>query len=62
MVNSSYIDAFIPEGKDSSQCANCGICLQNCPVMKMDKEESKAETPQGAAAVSRLRLVKRGEA
>ena len=43
MVSSSYINAFIPEGKNDSQCPNCGICLQKCPVMKMDKEESKAE-------------------
>lgn len=39
----SYIDAFIPEGKEASQCSNCGICLHKCPVMKMSKEESKSE-------------------
>lgn len=43
MKNLSYIDAFIPEGKEASQCSNCGICLQKCPVMKMGVEESKAE-------------------
>jgi Fe-S oxidoreductase len=43
MVNKSYIDAFIPAGKDGTECLNCGICLQKCPVMKMEKEESKAE-------------------
>ena len=43
MVNKSYIDAFIPVGKDDKQCTRCRVCLQKCPVMKMDKEESKAE-------------------
>ena len=43
MISSSYIDAFIPEGKEATQCSNCGICLQKCPVMKMGKEESKSE-------------------
>ncbi|MBN1382123.1 MAG: (Fe-S)-binding protein [Deltaproteobacteria bacterium] len=43
MVSRSYIDAFIPEGKEAKQCINCGICLQKCPVMKMGKEESRAE-------------------
>ena len=43
MTSKSYIDAFIPEGKADTACLNCGLCLQKCPVMKMDKEESKAE-------------------
>lgn len=43
MISKSYIDAFIPEGKEGESCINCGICLQRCPVMKMDKTESKAE-------------------
>ncbi len=43
MVSKSYIDAFIPAGKDDKACINCGICLQKCPVMKMDKAESKEE-------------------
>ena len=43
MVCKTYVDAFIPEGKEGKNCINCGICLQKCPVMKMDKEESKAE-------------------
>jgi Fe-S oxidoreductase len=43
MVAESYIDAFIPEGKNDEVCINCGECLQRCPVMKMGKEESKAE-------------------
>lgn len=43
MVSTSYIDGFVPEGKDASKCANCGQCLQKCPIMKMDKEESRAE-------------------
>ncbi|MFO7568847.1 MAG: (Fe-S)-binding protein [Smithellaceae bacterium] len=43
MISRSYIDAFIPEGKNDDACVTCGICLQKCPVMKMDKDESKAE-------------------
>ncbi|MBN1653060.1 MAG: (Fe-S)-binding protein [Deltaproteobacteria bacterium] len=43
MISTSYIDAFVPEGKEDKQCINCGICLQKCPVMKMGKEESRAE-------------------
>ena len=43
MTSTSYIDAFVPAGKDDSHCVNCGVCLQKCPVMKMDKLESKAE-------------------
>ena len=43
MKSLSYIEAFIPEGKEASQCSHCGICLQKCPVMKMGTEESKAE-------------------
>ena len=43
MVSKSYIDAFIPRGKDQAACTNCGICLQKCPVMKMGKDESRQE-------------------
>ena len=43
MPNKTYIDAFDPEKKSLTTCANCGVCLQRCPVMKMDKEESKKE-------------------
>lgn len=43
MANTTYIDAFIPPGKEDQACINCGICLQKCPVMKLDKETSKAE-------------------
>ena len=43
MTSKSYIDAFDPEGKSGSICANCGICLQKCPVMQMDKDEAKSE-------------------
>ena len=43
MISKSYLDAFIPEGKSSDVCVNCGICLQKCPVMKMEKDESRAE-------------------
>lgn len=43
MVSQSYIDGFIPEEKQEKGCINCGLCLQKCPVMKMGKDESKAE-------------------
>lgn len=43
MVAKTYIDAFIPEGKSDSACVTCGICLQKCPVMKMEKKESQEE-------------------
>lgn len=43
MISKSYIDAFVPDGKTDEACLNCGVCLQKCPVMKMGKEESKAE-------------------
>lgn len=43
MTSKSYIDAFIPEGKNNDVCLTCGICLQKCPVMKMGKDESKGE-------------------
>jgi Fe-S oxidoreductase len=43
MVSKSYIDAFNPDGKDEKFCETCGICLQRCPVMHMDKEDSWAE-------------------
>jgi len=43
MPSKSYIDAFDPEGKSERVCETCGICLQQCPVMKMEKAESQAE-------------------
>ncbi|MBN2039885.1 MAG: (Fe-S)-binding protein [Spirochaetes bacterium] len=43
MASNTYLDGFIPEGADINECVKCGICLQNCPVMKMEKEEAKAE-------------------
>lgn len=43
MVSKSYIDAFNFQNKNSNGCVNCGICLQKCPVMRMEKAESKAE-------------------
>jgi Fe-S oxidoreductase len=42
-IHRSYIDAFNPEGKDLDVCKNCGVCLQKCPVMQMEKKESLAE-------------------
>lgn len=43
MVSTSYIDAFIPKGKESESCINCGICLQKCPVLKMEKDAARKE-------------------
>ena len=43
MAAKTYLDAFDPEGKSRSVCEKCGLCLQKCPVMKMDKAESQAE-------------------
>jgi len=43
MTSTAYIDAFVPEGKDTGKCSTCGLCLQKCPVMKMGKEESREE-------------------
>lgn len=43
MAAKSYIDGFRSQIDDSKDCINCGICLQKCPVMKMEKAESKAE-------------------
>ena len=43
MASKTYIDAFDPEGKSRNVCKTCGLCLQQCPVMKMEKEESQAD-------------------
>lgn len=43
MENMSYINAYDPEGKSEKVCKNCGLCLQQCPVMQMNKEEAVAE-------------------
>jgi Fe-S oxidoreductase len=43
MVSKNYLDGFIPAGAAHNECINCGICLHNCPVMKMEQEEAKAE-------------------
>ena len=43
MTNRSYIDAFDPENKSLNICEKCGRCLQQCPVMKMEENESKEE-------------------
>lgn len=39
----SSIDEFDPGEKSQDICENCGLCLQQCPVMKMGKEESQEE-------------------
>jgi Fe-S oxidoreductase len=43
MARKTYMAAFDPEGKSKGVCENCGLCLQRCPVMKMEKAESHAE-------------------
>ncbi|MBN1613736.1 MAG: (Fe-S)-binding protein [Deltaproteobacteria bacterium] len=43
MANTTYIDAFDPEGISREVCETCGVCLQKCPVMKMEQEESRVE-------------------
>lgn len=43
MSSKSYIDSFDPENKSESTCLSCGLCLQKCPVMQMDKEEAISE-------------------
>jgi len=43
MESKSYIDAFDPDGKSGSVCETCGLCLQQCPAMKMEKAQSRAE-------------------
>jgi Fe-S oxidoreductase len=43
MPSKSYIDAFDPEKKSETTCLTCGLCLQKCPVMKMDKKEAISE-------------------
>ncbi len=43
MVSKNYLDGFIPAGGSISECVKCGICLQKCPVMKLDQKEAKAE-------------------
>jgi Fe-S oxidoreductase len=43
MIGKTYIDAFDPEGTSRSVCEKCGLCLQQCPVMKMKEAESQAE-------------------
>jgi len=43
VTSRTYLDAFIPAGKNASECTDCGICLQKCPVMKMERAEAKAE-------------------
>jgi Fe-S oxidoreductase len=43
MARKTYIDAFDSEEKSRNVCAKCGLCLQQCPVMKMEKAESQAE-------------------
>lgn len=43
MVSKTYLDSFIPAGAKVEECTKCGICLQNCPVMKMEPEEAREE-------------------
>jgi len=41
MARKTYIDAFDPEGKSRTVCEKCGLCLQQCPVMKLEKRNPK---------------------
>jgi Fe-S oxidoreductase len=43
MVSKTYLDGFIPAGAAHNECIKCGICLQKCPVMKMEPEEAETE-------------------
>jgi Fe-S oxidoreductase len=43
LVSQNYLDGFIPVSATQKECIKCGICLQKCPVMKMGKEEARAE-------------------
>jgi Fe-S oxidoreductase len=43
MISRTYLDAFVPTGKTAEGCIECGICLQQCPVMQMEQDESLAE-------------------
>lgn len=43
MISNTYLDGFIPAGADLNECIECGICLQSCPVMKMEQEEAEVE-------------------
>jgi Fe-S oxidoreductase len=43
MPNKFYFDAFDPEKKSETTCLTCGLCLQKCPVMGMDKKEAISE-------------------
>ena len=58
MISKSYIDAFIPDGKNHDACVTCGICLQKCPVMQMGKEESRQEFGRLLAGEETERVLK----
>jgi Fe-S oxidoreductase len=58
MVSSTYLDGFIPAGAARSECTRCGICLQNCPVMKMEPEEAEAEIVRLIKAEETKRVLK----
>jgi Fe-S oxidoreductase len=58
MKDGSYIDGFDPEGKSAKVCEKCGLCLQMCPVMRMSKEESRAEHARLRKGEETLRVLK----
>ena len=58
MVSSTYLDGFIPAGAARNECTRCGSCLQNCPVMKMEKEEAQAEIVRLIQADETKRVLK----
>ncbi len=43
LASKSYIDGFDHEGKSSSICKNCGMYMQKCLVMRMDRQEVQSE-------------------
>jgi Fe-S oxidoreductase len=58
MEDGSYINAFDPEGISEQVCAKCGLCLQRCPVMQMEKEEARAEHARLRNGEETLRVLK----
>lgn len=58
MVSKSYLDGFIPAEGNHGECIKCGICLQNCPVMKMEQEEAGAEIVRLLKGEETIRVLK----
>ncbi len=58
MVSQTYLDGFIPAGAKYNECIKCGICLQKCPVMKMEQEEARAEIVRLIKGEETIRVLK----